>query len=160
MDFLPKALNPLKSVALAFFRDDVCLRREEGRLRVVLQPPGAEPGNEPRPSPQQQARQREQAELAAMRAALAAVLDELPEVRAQNRHLAFFEQALSVNGLRALESLPFDVLERALQQFEDLVTNWSPAALACLRSKLAVAVRERRRAAGGESALSARGDDA
>jgi hypothetical protein len=157
MDLLPKALQPLKSVALAIFRDEVRLRREEGRLRVVLQPPGALSGDGHRPSPQQQARQREQAELAAMRGALARVLDELPEGRARNRHLAFFEQALSVSGLRTLESLSFDVLERALQQFEDLVTNWSPVALACLRSKLAVAVRERRRKEGGESALSAAG---
>jgi hypothetical protein len=160
MDLLPKALQPLKSATLAFFRDEVRLRREDGRLRVVLQPPGAGAARAPRPSAQDVLRQREQAETAAMRLELAQLFDELPEGRAQNRHLAFLEQALSVSGLRALDTLPLEVLERALEQFEALVTNWSPAALACLRSKLAVAVRERRRAAGGESALSARGDDA
>jgi hypothetical protein len=117
----------------------------------VLQAPGALAGEAPRLSAREQAQQREQELVTAMRRELAGVLDEVPEGRAQNRHLAFFEQALSVSGLRALESLPFEALERALQQFEDLVTNWSPVALACLRSKLAVAVRERRRAQGVES---------
>ena len=53
------------------------------------------------------------------------------------------EQALAKKGVRALRKLPLDVLRRALDQLEGLVTNWSPVGLAALRSKMAVTIIER-----------------
>ncbi|MCK7490381.1 MAG: hypothetical protein MZW92_00100 [Comamonadaceae bacterium] len=46
-------------------------------------------------------------------------------------------------GFEALHKVPLDVLQRALEQLEGLVVNWSPAGLANLRSKMAVAVIDR-----------------
>ena len=78
-----------------------------------------------------------------MRKQLAELLDELPETRQALRHLVFVEHAIGKHGLKALHKLPVDVLERALSQFEGLVTNWSPVGLASLRSKMAVAIIDR-----------------
>ncbi|MDH4051838.1 MAG: hypothetical protein OEU93_09680 [Rubrivivax sp.] len=74
---------------------------------------------------------------------LAEVLDEMPDIRDSVRHLAFLEQALREHGLQALYGVPQDLLQQALDQFEGLVSNWSPRGLASLRSKMAVAVLER-----------------
>jgi hypothetical protein len=74
---------------------------------------------------------------------LAVVLDEVPETRETLRHLVFLEHALKKKGLKALKKMPLDVLRRALEQFEGLVTNWSPEGLANLRSKMAVTVIDR-----------------
>jgi hypothetical protein len=83
------------------------------------------------------------AELARMRASLAGLLDEMPDNRSTLRHLAFIEHALGKKGLRALHKVPYDVLKRALDQFEGLVVNWSDEGLAALRSKMAVTLIER-----------------
>lgn len=74
---------------------------------------------------------------------LAGVLDEMPEIRDSVRHLAFVEQALRTQGLKALDGVPLEVLEQAHAQFEGLVSNWSPRGLATLRSKMAVTIAER-----------------
>jgi hypothetical protein len=74
---------------------------------------------------------------------LRALLAELPQARQTLRHLVFVEQALAKKGLRALHKLPLEVLQRALEQLEGLVTNWSPTGLASLRSKMAVAIIDR-----------------
>lgn len=95
------------------------------------------------PSPEAQARAREQAELQRMREELAAVLDTLPELRDEARALAFFEHALATQGLSALDHVPLALLARALDEFEGLVTNWAPAGLASLRSRMSVAVQAR-----------------
>ena len=78
-----------------------------------------------------------------MQAQLAELLSELPETRHTMRQLAFVEQALNKKGLRALHKLPLDVLQRALEQLEGLVTNWAPVGLASLRSKMAVCILDR-----------------
>lgn len=142
---MPSPLPPLKSAARAFFRHDLRLRREEGRLRVVLEAP--RPGPVP-VSPHALAQQREAELLQAMRGELAEVLDEDSELRAGVPHLARLERLLASHGLPALERVPLELLERALEQFESLVTNWSPAALACLRSRMAVTLRARLRVEG------------
>jgi hypothetical protein len=67
----------------------------------------------------------------------------VPETRATLKQLVFVEHALQKKGLRALHKLPLPVLQKALEQFEGLVTNWSPAGLANLRSKMAVAIIDR-----------------
>lgn len=83
------------------------------------------------------------AELALMLRELAQVLDQDVDVRPALRHLVYMESALTQDGLRALDKVPLDVLARAHEQLEGLVTNWEPRGLAGLRSKMAVAVMER-----------------
>ncbi|MEO5733709.1 MAG: hypothetical protein ABIN96_17035, partial [Rubrivivax sp.] len=65
------------------------------------------------------------------------------DTRPTLRHLVFVEHALAKKGLRALHKLPLDVLQRALEQLEGMVTNWSPTGLASLRSRMAVAIIDR-----------------
>ncbi len=142
MNPISRLLAPLRQVAAAFFKHDVALRREHGRLEVVLQERSAKPGKRA-PSREDQARRKEKQELDLVRQQLATLLDELPETRDTMRHLVFVEQAIARKGLRALHRVPLDVLQRALEQLEGLVTNWSPEGLANLRSKMAVAIIDR-----------------
>lgn len=79
----------------------------------------------------------------AMRMALKGLLNEKPENRQVLRHLVYFETAFKRKGLRALSEVPVDVLQRALDQFEMLVKNWSHESLAELRSKMSVALVSR-----------------
>ncbi len=135
--------SPLRQAAVAFFKHDVALRREEGGVQIVLEERG--PGGERQrlPSRAELARQKEKAEVALMLEQLANLLDDMPETRQTMRHLVFVEQALVKKGLKALHKLPLDVLQHALSQLEGLVTNWSPVGLAGLRSKMAVAIIDR-----------------
>lgn len=136
-------LGKVKAALRAFFVEDVKLRREGGGLRVVLERPGAAAG---RPLTPEERRERlEQDRLARARAELAQLLDGDAALRSRTRHLAFVEYALEQRGWRGLEKVRLDVLERALGQFEDLVTNWEAEGLATLRSRMAVALAERRR---------------
>lgn len=134
--------TPLKNAVLAFFKYDLTLRRSEGQVRLVLEDPLHEPKAKP-PTRAQQAAQRENRELTLAREELARVLDDDPRLRSTARHLAFVEHALEKKGWRGLYKVPLDVLQKALAQLEDLVTNWSPEGLASLRSKMAVAVIDR-----------------
>lgn len=88
-------------------------------------------------------RQREKAEAELALAQLNDLLDKLPGTRRAMRQLDFVEQGLRKKGFRALDRLPLPVLRKALEQFEGLVTNWSPVGLANLRSKMAVALLRR-----------------
>lgn len=131
----------------AFFVSDLHVRRGDHGLEVVLDDPvaKAEPVQaraKARAKPDPNA-EKDRRELRRMQQSLTRLLDELPENRKTLRHLAFMEQALAKKGLRALHKVPFDVLKRALAQFEGLVVNWSDEGLAALRSKMAVAVIER-----------------
>ena len=146
MNPLLRLLDPLRKAAAAFFKHDVALRRKEGAVHVVLErrPPGGKAKAKAKaPSREEVAARKDQEELALMRAQLADLLNDLPETRQAMRHLVFVEQALAKKGLRALYKLPLDVLQKALAQLEGLVTNWSPAGLANLRSKIAVAIIDR-----------------
>jgi hypothetical protein len=49
--------------------------------------------------------------------------------------------------------VPYDVLKRALDQFEGLVVNWSDEGLATLRSKMAVTLIEREAEAPGTAGV-------
>jgi hypothetical protein len=143
MSALFRFLDPLRHAATAFFRHDLALRRGEGGVHIVLEERQVRPG---KPRPQSRADQttrKEREELALMLEQLGELLAELPEARQTLRHLVFLEQALNKKGLRALHQLPLEVLQRALEQLEGLVTNWSPAGLANLRSKMAVAIIDR-----------------
>lgn len=134
--------SPLRQAAVAFFKHDVALRREEGGVQIVLEERG--PGGKHHvPSRAELAQQKQKAELALMLEQLAGLLNDLPETRQTMRHLVFVEQALVKKGLKALHKVPLDVLQHALAQLEGLVTNWSPVGLANLRSKMAVAIIDR-----------------
>lgn len=133
--------KPLTQAARAFFRHDLALRRDEDGVRIVLEDRAS--AGRPSSTRAEAAALQEKQELELMLAQLAAVLDELAETRGTMRHLAFVEGALAKKGLRALHKLPLDVLQRALEQFEGLVINWSPVGLASLRAKMAVAVIDR-----------------
>lgn len=134
-------LKTLGQGVVAFFRNDIELKRDPSGVKVVLQAQPPKPGK--RQAHQQVAVKRESEELQLMRRQLATLLDELPETRRTLKHLVFVEHAIAKRGLKALDKLPLDVLEKSLAQLEGLVTNWSPVGLATLRSKMAVAVIDR-----------------
>ena len=146
MTALHKFFSPLRHAAAAFFKHDVALRRGAGGVHIVLQERVDEVDKWARPVKRnrvEEADDKLREELALIRQQLAALLDEQPESRQTLRHLVFVEQALAKKGLRALHKLPLDVLQRSHEQLEGLVTNWSPAGLANLRSKMAVAILDR-----------------
>ncbi len=124
----------------AFFTHDVEIKRAPEGVQLVLQHSAATAKT---PTREQEAARHAKQELTLMRQQLAELLDELPETRQTLRHLVFVEHAIGKHGLKALHKLPIDVMERALSQFEGLVTNWSPVGLASLRSKMAVAIIDR-----------------
>ena len=134
---------PLKRAARAIFQDDVRLHRDSAGLRLVLQANGAPPPL-PRDAKAQQALAREREALVGMCAELAQALNEQNGARYKLRHLAYVEQQLPGHGLALLAKMPLGVLQLALEQFEGLVLNWSPQGLACLRSKMAVIVHQRK----------------
>lgn len=136
-----RLLRTLGQGVVAFFRNDIELKREPSGVKVVLQAHAPKPSK--RQSREQATAKRETEELQLMRSQLAGLLDELPETRPALKHLVFVEHAISKRGLKALHKLPVDVLEKALVQLEGLVTNWSPVGLAGLRSKMAVAIIDR-----------------
>ena len=142
MSALTRPFSTLRLALAAFFRHDLALRRAEDGVHIVLEERGD--ARKPKaPSRADLAARKEAQELALMREQLAALLDEQPETRPAMRHLVFVEQALAKKGLRALHKLPLDVLQRALEQLEGLVLNWSPVGLASLRSKMAVSIIDR-----------------
>jgi hypothetical protein len=138
---LTRLLSPLGRAAKAFFTHDLALRREGEALQLVLEE--RQPAMSREAAAAAAAERRDAELLALMRMELKHVLDDLPGTRRSLRHLAFFEQVLATKGLRALHKVPVEVLARAHEQFESLVTNWSPVGLATLRSKMAVALLER-----------------
>lgn len=137
-------LKTLMRAARAVFSDQIRLQRSPQGLKVELAPPDA-----PRFTNSQLRRKEQQRQLAAlvesMLVQLAEVLNTNPGVRRHSPHLAQVEAALRVHGLLVLKAMPLPDLTRALQEFEEAVTNWSPVGLATLRSKMAVAIAERRR---------------
>ena len=140
-----KIFAPLRQAVAAFFKHDLALRRDDAGLQIVLEPK-VENGPKKKPkkgSREDVAQQKDKQELALVLEQLGTLLSELPETRQTMRPLVFVEQALRKKGLRALHKLPLDVLQRALEQLEALVTNWSPLGLANLRSKMAVAILDR-----------------
>ena len=142
MSTLNRLFDPFRSAAAAFFKHDLAVRREGEVVKLVLEE-RPRPGQPRRPTRAEMIERKEKEELTQIRAELAALLNELPETRQTMRHLVFVEKALAKKGLRALHKVPLDVLQRALEQLEGLVVNWTPVGLANLRSKMAVAVIDR-----------------
>ena len=145
MSALSKLFDPLRHAAAAFFKHDLALRRDDAGLQIVLEPKveGAIRHKPKKGSREDLAKRKEKQELTLVLEQLDALLAELPESRQTLRPLVFVEHALRKKGLRALHKVPLDVLQRALEQLEGLVTNWSPVGLANLRSKMAVAILDR-----------------
>lgn len=146
MSTFTRWLAPVKNLAAAFFQHDVTLKREQGgHLHVVLEERKEAPGGGRAIKVDRAAdeKRRRQEETMLVRTELAALLNELPETRLTMRHLVFVEQAIAKKGLRVLHKIPLDVLQRAHDQLENLVINWSAAGLANLRSKMAVAIIDR-----------------
>jgi hypothetical protein len=75
--------------------------------------------------------------------ALKRLLDLHPMTRRMMRHLGYFESELAAQGLAALAEIPIEVMSAALEQLDAIVTNWSDRHLADLRSRMAVALKER-----------------
>ena len=144
MAVISRLFQPLVQATRAFFRHDIALKRGETGVEIVLE---ARPSSGRRLSPQEQreqeARRKQKLALELLLSQLGALLDELPESRHVLKQLVFVEHALQKKGLKALHKLPLPVLQKALEQLEGLVTNWSPAGLADLRSKMAVAIIDR-----------------
>ncbi len=144
MGLFVNLLNPLRHAAAAFFKYDLALKHDATGLHVALEHrPQAQARRDAGHDRQTAAANKQQQELALVLQHLSALLAEVPESRSTLRHLVFVEQAVQKKGLRALHKLPLEVLQRALEQLEGLVTNWSPAGLANLRSKMAVAILDR-----------------
>jgi hypothetical protein len=143
MSALLRIFDPLRQAASIFFKRDVAVRRDQAGMHIVLEEVVGPSTRPPKHSRAELSDQKQREELALIVQQLRELLDELPESRQTLRHLVFVEQALGKKGLRALHKLPLDVLQRALEQLEGLVTNWSPVGLANLRSKMAVAVLDR-----------------
>ena len=139
---LTRLTQSLRAATAAFFKSDLAIKRAEDGVRIVLRERPA-PGKPAPLSRDEIAAKREKQELKLMQVQLAELLSELPETRQALRQLAFVEQAMAKKGLKALHKLPLDVLQKALEQLEGLVTNWSPVGLASLRSKMAVAIIDR-----------------
>jgi hypothetical protein len=142
MRVLAKVFSPFKRAAVAFFSHDLALRRSREGIKVVLQ--ARSPGPKTVLGVREQARlDKENKELQLMLQELGDLLDQQPGSRQALRHIEYVRQSLQKKGLLALHKVPLDVLQRALEQFESLVSNWSPVGLANLRSKMAVAIIDR-----------------
>ena len=135
-----RLVRAVSSGVAAFFKHDVALQRAEDGVRIVLQ---ERPRSAQLPPREELAARRRQEEHHLMLRQLAGLLNEMPATRRTMRPLVIVERALNKHGLVVLDKLPVDLLQRALEQFEGLVTNWSPVGLATLRSKMAVAIIER-----------------
>ena len=135
-------LAPFYRVAVAFFSHDLTVRRSREGLKVVLQ--ARSPTGKAVVGAREQARMdKELQELQLMLRELDELLEQQPGSRQTLRHIEHVRQALHKKGLRALHKIPLDVLQRALEQFESVVSNWTPVGLASLRSKMAVAIIDR-----------------
>lgn len=155
MPSLDSLFGPLRGAATAFFKHDIALRRGERGLQIVLEQRAAAGKSQAELQAEEAAREK-QAAVDLMCSQLGALLDDVAGTRAAMRHLVFVERALARRGLDALHKLPLEVLQHALEQFEGLVTNWSPVGLATLRSKMAVAVIDRTQAAPGTETATGR----
>ena len=140
---LTRLTRHLRHAFALMFRRHVTVHLAEGAVRVVLQERLSATAKDQPPSRAELAARKSQQEFSLMQQQLAELLSDLPETRNTLRHLDFVEKALQRKGLRALNKLPVDVLQRALDQLEGLVVNWSPVGLAALRSRIAVAIIDR-----------------
>lgn len=143
--------KPLVRIARTLFSDQVRLKRDGTGVKLALQPAGTIEFTSSQLRRQEQQRQFEQL-LHRMQRELEAVLKSGPEPERRMPHLLQVHKALQVHGLVLLKAMPLPMLAKALAELEEAVTNWSPEGLATLRSKMSVAVSERRKAGEAETA--------
>lgn len=139
---LNEVFGPLKRAARAIFKDDIKVARGESGVRVFLHD-GQGPALPPEEIERRRVAEREQAVIDRMRQDIRELFVRDPDARHRLRQLSQFEQMFHEQGPTALKAAPLPLLRAALTQFESEVVNWGPEGLACLRSKMAVAVRER-----------------
>ena len=77
-----------------------------------------------------------------MQTELRQLLDQHQQARNMMRHLGYVERTLGLMGPDALAQLPLDVIRKASDQLEQLVTDWSTPGLAELRLRLAMALSD------------------
>lgn len=84
-------------------------------------------------------------EVDTVRRHLSEVLDQHPQARDVMKYVRVLERGLEKKGRFALDDLPVEVIRRALEQLDPLVSDWSATGLSTLRSKAAVAIASRDR---------------
>jgi hypothetical protein len=89
---------------------------------------------------------------ARMQSDLATLLDQHTSTRGLMRHLDLIDRVLRRSGIATWERLPTRVHVKALAELESLVTDWSAAGLAELRSRTAVLLKGRPAEAAAEHA--------
>lgn len=143
MDLLARLFGTVLAVPLYLCRPILRIkeaRDRSGRIRAAR----ASAGARAEPTVPQPRLQRPSS--AAMRAMRDELRLEIARNAAEGRsflHLARFERKFSKMGVRAIDEVPIDQLRRALADFEAMIRNWSSAALADLRSRMAVSLADR-----------------
>lgn len=133
----------IKRAARAFFVEDLRVRRDERGLRIVFESGPAGESQSPLERAHQEAEQRRLKQVHDIRAQLARLFETHPGLGVAGSPMHAIDRALAAQGLAFLDSVPLAVLRPALEAFEAAVIDWSPAGLAYLRSRMAVALRER-----------------
>lgn len=135
---------------------DFKLRRQDGRLRVVVEQVQPSP-----PSPSQAAtpsRPASAADIAlSMQVELRQLITQHQKTRQLMRHLGYIERTLRKNGPDALDDIPLNVLSKGFSQLKSIVSDWSPPGLSELRSRLSILIaakEEEARSKHGNSRLS------
>lgn len=67
------------------------------------------------------------------------------------RYLAYTERTLQLGGPEALTHMPLEVMRKTLEQFQELVADWSSPGLAELRMQLEVLIADKEDASGRAS---------
>jgi hypothetical protein len=134
---------------------DFKLRRQGGRLRVVVQQPVRPSRLQSQPAPPTRP---PAADIAlTMQIELRHLLTQHAGTRRLMRHLGFIERALRKEGPDALDKIPLEVLGKGFAQLKSIVTDWSCPGLAELRSRLSILIaakEEEARRKHGNSRLS------
>jgi hypothetical protein len=125
---------------LGLLNRSIKLDRTEGKVRVSFEAerPGAAPKGAAAAPAASDAKH--------LRDELKALLNRCPGAREVLPHLAGVEQALKTQGLAAFDSLPPRVLQRAATQLESVLAEPVSAAIAELRSRLCVALKNHEKA--------------
>ena len=137
---VPLLLRPLQWVK-RFFTHDVRLQRRGRKFRLVLvaNKGAAKPAGADKAAPVAAAPAADDP-VCRMHGDLRQLLVQHADARNLMRHLTFVERSLRLSGPDGLQAVPIEVVTKASQQLENLVTDWSPPGLAELRSRLSVLV--------------------
>lgn len=117
---------------LGLLNKSIKLDRADGKMRVTFD------ANSVKASAQATAAD---ASTKAMRAELKDLFNRCPGSREVLPHLAGVEHAIKTQGLAAFENLPLRVLQRATAQLESVLTEPVSPAIAELRSRIGVALK-------------------